>query len=424
METLHFEPFETLPEQELFARYRRLQDEAPVYRAPSGYVVVTRYADVKEVLDQPQVFSSEIMQEEVGGLPTELDPTMTPEETQRLLSAATGIPLDIAELVQSRMIVSADPPKHTRLRKVVVRAFTPKRIEALAPTITHLVDELLAGVDGSAPVELVRTLTEALPVAVIADLLSVPASDRTKISDWSERIAAATHGPLRGTPAMQVQMVEALRDFSGYFVPMIEARREHPTGDLISALVRAEELDDTMTAVESLLFILVLMFAGNETTTAALGSTVVALLRDRAQLDLLSADPALIPAAVEESMRLRAPFQFMFRGATRDAEVGGLPVCKGETLVVMYGAANRDPRAFTDPDRFQISRVTEHAARHIAFGHGIHFCIGAHLARLESQLALARLLPLLPRYRLREATLARSESLLTFSYSTLDLDPV
>jgi cytochrome P450 len=152
----------------------------------------------------------------------------------------------------------------------------------------------------------------------------------------------------------------------------------------------------------------------------ALGSTVVALLRNPDQLALLQQDSNLVPAAVEEAMRLRSPFQFMFRRATQDVTIGGGTIRKGETVVVMYGAANRGPRVFDDPDQYRITRP----GKHLAFGHGIHFCIGAHLARLESQLALEQLLPLLPRYRLREHTLARSTSLLTFSYSTLDLEPI
>jgi cytochrome P450 len=208
-----------------------------------------------------------------------------------------------------------------------------------------------------------------------------------------------------------------LKELSEYFVPLIEDRRENPRDDMISDLVRAVDVD-TMTVTETVLFILVMMSAGNETTTNLIGNTVVELLRNRDQLDLLLSRPDLVPSALEEGARTQSPFQFLFREAVRDVDVCGTTIPKGSMIAILVGAANRDPSRFEDPDKFDITRTTPH----IAFGKGIHFCLGAPLARLEAKSALTALLPHLQRFTLDPgADLELGDSLLIRGYKQIPL---
>jgi cytochrome P450 len=334
-----------------------------------------------------------------------------------LMQLASSFPVEeMGQLLSARMIVAADPPKHTRLREIVNRAFSPRRIADLVARIDEIVVRCTADLADRDDFDVVDELAVPLPVAVIADMLSVGPENHADIKRWSDEISSAAQGPNRGTPEAQAQVVSMLTEFAQYFVPRIEDRKRKPTDDLISALVRAEE-QDTLSTVESLLFILVIMFAGNETTTNLIGNTVVSLMQNPDQLELVLVDPAgLLPGAIEETLRYRSPFQFFFREPLQDVTISGVDIPAGDTVCVMFGAANRDPARFADPDRYLVSR----SQGHLAFGYGIHFCLGAHLARAETRTAVGALVPHLSRLRL-DGGLHRVEAPMVFGYEHVNL---
>ena len=406
-----YEPFAPVYGDEVFASYAELLTRAPVHHTRSGYWLVSRYDDVKAIMADPALYSNRPMQQETGSLPTSFDECMDPELLAGLMRLAANFPVDeLGELLEARMIVAADPPKHTRLREIVNRAFSPRRVAVLIAGIDAIVARCTADLVSRSEYDVVAELAVPLPVQVIAEMLSVGPEHHVDIKRWSDEISAAAQGPSRGTAEAQARVVGMLTEFAAFFVPRIQERKEHPTDDLISALVRSRD-EDTLSVVESLLFILVIMFAGNETTTNLIGNTVVSLLENPDQLDLLLADGNLLPGAIEEALRVRSPFQFFFREPTRDVTVSGVDIPARSTICVMFGAANRDPARYPEPDRYLVTR----AQGHLAFGFGIHFCLGAHLARAETRAAVAALLPHLPRFRLA-GELRRVEAPMVFGY--------
>jgi cytochrome P450 len=416
---LYYEPWDPACREGLFDTYQRLIHEAPVYRAPSGTWVVSSYEGVEYIFSNPDLFSNRPNQDETIGFPPKVDlnddqsvATMT-----RLAKLAEGLPLDFNDLLVARVIVGADPPQHTRQRKIVNRGLTARRVGMFKDRIDEIVAKCLDGIEGRDRYELVSELAIPVPVGVIADLLSVTTDRYADVRRWSDMVANLPQGEGRGSPETMFQLFGMLQELSEYFVPMIEDRRENPRDDMISDLVRAVEVD-TMTVTETVLFILVVMSAGNETTTNLIGNTVVELLRNPDQLDLLLSRPELVASALEEGTRTQTPFQFLFRETLQDVDVCGTTIPKDSVIAILVGAANRDPSRFEDPDRFDITRNTPH----LGFGKGIHFCLGAPLARLEAQQALTALLPHLPRFAIDpDADLELGDSLLIRGYKQIPL---
>jgi hypothetical protein len=299
-----------------------------------------------------------------------------------------------------------DPPDHTRLRMLVSKAFTPRAIEALRPRITDVVHKLLDNVEPAHQMDLVRDLAYPLPVVVIAELLGIPAEDRGLFKQWSDALALTLEPfvpmDMRG-PVQRAN--DALR---AYLLPVFAQRRRDPRDDLISALMEAEEAGDRLTEEEAFSACRLLLVAGHETTTNLVGNGLLALLRHRDQLQLLLEHRALIPAAVEELLRFDSPVQLTVRIATQPQELGGKRIAPGDQLIALLGAANRDPEQFPDPDRLMITREEK---RHLAFGHGIHFCLGAPLARLEMQVALSALLERFPQLHLTPEPVVRRQTM-------------
>jgi cytochrome P450 len=399
-----FDPFAPTPVSALPPIWATLRDHFPVYRTAYDMWVVSRYEDVRFIQQNPQLFSSKPNADEASALPT--DAADNPEQMQRLMAVVAGFPqeVDVQELVNARTIVAADPPDHTRLRRIVNRGFTPGSIERIAARIEAIVDECLEGIETDEVYELVSRLAIPMPVAVIADLLGVEPAMRPKIKEWSDGIAAASVGDIRGTAEAATLAMTVMREFSEYLAPLIEQRRTDPKDDILSAMVRSME-SETLTTPEALMMAQTIMAAGNETTTDLIGNAVVAFYDHPDQLELLRADPALLPAAVEEALRFSTPIQFNFREALQDYEIAGTVIPKGATIIMYLAAANRDPRQFEDADTF---RITRPVGGNLALGHGIHFCLGAHLARLEGRIALAKLLPHFDRFELDTASLGRN----------------
>ena len=361
--------------------YRTLRERDPVHRSRlAGGWVLSRYEDVIGVLRDPSWSSDER--------------NWSRFPTYRARGARAGLPDPYETHVAS--MLRLDAPDHTRLRSLVSKAFTPRAVEAMRPRVALLVDELLGKVGPQRGMELVADLAAPLPVIVIAELIGVPAADHARfrhLSDEAVRLLGdgSLEEKLRGAAGMR-----ALQD---YFAGIVAERRARPRADLVSALVAAEEQGDRLSNAELLSTLVLLLVAGNETTTKLIGNAVLALLRNPGELERLRADPGLLPNAVEELLRYDGPVQLTSRMAREDREVSGRTARKGEQVVLLLAAANRDPAVFEDPDRLDVARRD---VRHVAFGQGIHFCLGAQLARLEATLAIGALVERFPGLRVAD----------------------
>jgi cytochrome P450 len=301
-----------------------------------------------------------------------------------------GLSPEFTGAIHSTLLM-LDPPAHTRLRRLVNKAFTPRVVEGLRGRIQALVDELLDGVAARRGMELIHDLAYPLPVTVIAELLGIPVDDRTRFKQWSDTLAVLLD-PLQAADGL-APTERAFAEICSYMRPIFAERRRAPRDDLISALVTVEDQGQTLNEIELLSLTMLILGAGHETTTNLLANAVLALLRNPGERRRLQDDPTLIGSAVEEFLRYDSPVQTTDRVATVDCEVAGHPVRKGSVVALLLGAANRDPARFADPDRLDLGRPDNH---HVSFGHGAHFCLGAALARVEAQIAIATLLRRFP----------------------------
>jgi len=364
--------------------FHRLRTEDPVHwEADLEFWALTRYADALYALREDSLLSSAIHDSPRPG----------------------GVGLSSA-----RWFVFLDPPRHTRLRALVHSAFTPQVVEGLRASIQAIADELLDRAAEAGRLDLIADLGFPLPAIVIAELLGVPAEDRAQFRAWSADLAAA--GGLVRMAADGAERLSRARAggaaLNAYFRDIIRERRRAPRDDLVSRLTGVQSAEGTLSEEELVDTCALLLFAGHETTTNLIGNGMLALLRHPDELSRLRADPSLIGSAVEELLRYDSPVQMRVRVARETVEIGGRRIAKGQRVLILVGAANRDPARFPDPDRLDIARPDN---RHLAFGHGIHFCTGAPLARLEGAIAIRRLLRRFPRLELTTDQLAWRETL-------------
>jgi cytochrome P450 len=280
-----------------------------------------------------------------------------------------------------------DPPDHTRLRALVSKTFTPAGIEALKPHIQEIIETLLDHIQDPAAFDVMQAVAQPLSMLVLARLLGVPAQDQVRLAGWSHCIAR-TLEPTTSTADDQ-EAIRAAYGLNDYFHGIIEARRAQPQPDLISALVAAEEVGDKLSPDELLMMLRLLLVAGHETTSDLIGNGLLALLRHAPQVQLLRENPALMESAVEECLRYDSPVQVDARAALEEMEIHGRRIKKGQGILLLIGSANRDAEVFSHADRLDITRKQ---ASNISFGRGIHYCLGAPLARLETRLAFEALL--------------------------------
>ncbi len=370
-----FNPFLPAFRADPYPFYRTLRAKHRVYvsRALGGVCLLPRYDDVVAVLGDAR-FSVDRPQADVF---RRLQPFrgLSPELTQGILSA----------------LLMIDPPAHTRLRRMVNKAFTPRVVEGLRARIQALVDELLDAVAARREMELIHDLAYPLPVTVIAELLGIPAADRDRFKQWSDTLAVLLD-PLQAVDGL-APTDRAYGEIVAYLRPIFAERRQAPRDDLISALVAVEDQGQTLNETELLSLCMLILGAGHETTTNLIANAVLALLRNPGERRRLQDDPSLIGSAVEEFLRYDSPVQTTDRVATVDCEVAGHAIRKGAVVALLLGAANRDPARFPDPDRLDLGRQENH---HVSFGHGAHFCLGAALARIEAQITIATLLRRFP----------------------------
>jgi cytochrome P450 len=397
--------------------YRELREKAPIhFVASSDFYTVARQRDVREVLRDTESFSSRAMRfTRTNGRPTGslLSSDVSPEDTARLIAA---LPFPPQEMATARSVVFADPPEHDSLRAIVNRGFTPRRIAALEPRVREIARECVADIRAKGELDLVHDLAIPLPVTVIAEMLGVDPERRLDFKRWSDAIVVASSGDgdvRRATLSPAIAFLELFQ----YLAQVIEARRRAPREDLISTLVRAEE-GETLKPSEVVMFTLLLLVAGNETTTNLLGNTVLALTENPAELERVQREPGLVPALVEEGLRYDSPAQAVFRETTRDVELGGVKLPAGAIVVPLLGSANRDEEVYPGGDQFS---VTRERPGHVAFGLGVHFCLGAALARLEARVALEELLTLRGIARRDEGEPERIDSFLLRGLRSLPL---
>ena len=372
-------PFDPALLQNPYPYFARLRDEAPVYRHPAtGIVSVATYDLIMEVNRQPLVFSNDFGARLRSGSAVQPDP-----EEMEILQGG---------VVVANTMLTADPPAHTRYRKLAGQAFTYKRVEGMADDMAQVTHDLIDRFIGEGACEFKSAFANHLPMTVIADALGVPRQDMERFHRWSDAFVVQ----LGGVSDRDTRLEAARRivEFHHYFIDKIEEKRAAPTDDIISDLVHADlaaEGDPRKMDYAELLSILQqLLVAGNETTAHTLTAGLYHLISDPEQMARVSADPELIPGLVEETLRYLSPTNNMWRVATTDTELGGVPLKAGELILLRYGSANRDAHHFPDPDRFDVTR--ENARSHLAFGAGIHTCIGASLARKEMQIAFQILL--------------------------------
>jgi len=362
-----------------YPMYRQLREQHPVLVLDDAkLVILTRYADVQAALRDRRLGHDDF-------------PGLSPEERQAQLANPA-----IANL--KRTMLLQNPPDHTRLRSLVVKAFDARRVEAMRPRIRAIANELLDGFIAQGGGDLRQLFTHPLPVIVICDLLGIPQADQAEFIKGT-RISGRLIDPTPMTPAELAAANEGTLQTQAYFAALCDERRRTPRDDLMTALVQSETEHGRLTKDELTSNIALLFAAGHETTVNLLGNALIALYRHRDQLDQLRADPTRMANAVEEFLRYDSSVQLTARSALEDADVAGVPLPKGHMVITLLGAANRDPAAFEDPERLDIGRAN---IRPVSFGGGIHHCLGAQLARIEAVEALGALFQRLPALELTE----------------------
>jgi cytochrome P450 len=365
----YFNPWDEKFRADPYPHYRAILAGPPrILDMGFKFALAARYADVRAILIDHATYSS-------------VQPAGFAEQQKAFGDAPT--------------MLGSDPPTQTRLRRLVSRDFTPRRIRELEPRIREIASELLDKVKGKNEFDVMADLANPLPVMVISELLGVPPSEYLQFKRWSDKVIEADN-TLPGMPIPD-EIKNAFGELKEYFIATIARRRKDPGTDLVSALVAHQEAE-ALSADELLQFVVLLLLAGNETTTNLIGNGMLALGRNPDAMAALRSKPELMRAAIEEMLRYDGPVQSTFRTATKDTEIGGTPIEAGMGVFVIIAAANRDPAQFENPERFDITRDPN---EHLAFGEGIHFCIGAPLARMEGSIAIESALARFPGMKLK-----------------------
>jgi hypothetical protein len=369
--------------------YTQLRSQDPVHWDESmGFWVLTRFADIASVYGDVRFSRAQGLRRGFERLP---------EVEQR-----------IAEPVYhsfSKTMFYSDPPYHTRLRGLVNNAFTPNAVEQMRPHVQRIVDSLLDAIQPKGEMDAIHDLAHPLPILVITQMLGLPAEERVRFKQWSDDLFAIL-GSVPHAPELMERASQSLAELTDYLTTLSHSRRQQPQNDLLSALVGVVEKGERLTQEELVANVTILLSAGHETTSNLIGNGLLALLNNPDQLQKLRDHPKLVSSAVEEMMRYDNPVQIAYRSAAEDVEIGGKYIRKGHLVNSVLAAGNHDPERFSEPDRFDITRDE---GRHLGFGLGIHFCIGAPLVRLEAQVAFSTILRRFPELHLATENLEWQE---------------
>jgi cytochrome P450 len=388
---MNYNPLSPAVQDNPYPYYKELRDKAPVaWIEPMQAWAVSRYADVDFILRNPRVFSSGLWNE-----------------------AASG---DLVVVPEAPGLLSMDPPDHTRMRKLANKGFTPRLIRAMEPRIQAITQELLQPVKKQAELDIVPTLAVPLPIIVISEMLGVEVERRADFKRWSNDVVRSLNRPT--DEGVRAEIRQSITEFRSYIGNMIEKRRTEPGDDLITAFVQAEEERQVLTSIEVLGLTVLLLGAGNETTTNLIGNAVLALLDHPEELAKVRTARVNVAPFIEEVLRYDSPVQVVYRQATQDVELSGGKLPAGASVLVLLGAANRDERKFPNPDRFDVERNPQD---HVGFGYGIHYCLGAPLARLQGRSALEALLFDCPPFTRMQALVPRIAAYLVRGPQTLPL---
>jgi cytochrome P450 len=387
---VEYDPYDYQVHEDPYPVYRALRDQAPVYRNDAlGFWALSRHADVLAAFKDVETFSNR------HGVSVDQDAFHADADT-------------------TMSFLAMDPPRHTRMRALVSRGFTPRRISELEPRIRALAREHLDACRARGGCDFIADFAGRLPMDVISELLGVPAADRPELRAWADQVVHREQGQ-RGLPP---EVAQAALKMVQYFTAMIAESRRTPRDDLTGALLAAEIDGNRLSDREIIGFLFLMIVAGNETTTKLLGNALYWLARNPDQREQVRSDPSLIPLWVEETLRYDNSTQALARLVARDLELHGEKLRAGDKAVLLIGSANRDERAFPDPDRFDLRRNTQ---RSLAFGQGTHFCLGASLARLEGRVALEEVERLLPDWEIEPSGIRRIHSVNVRGFAALPI---
>lgn len=363
--------------------YDALLREAPVHRSPLNFWVLSRHEDCLAVLRDARASS------DAANIAIGREPEGFASERRRRTGAGAHDPVANAAAEDNRPFLFRDPPDHTRLRGLVSKAFTPRTVELLRSRTEELVADLLTAALERGEMDAVADFAYPLPVGIICHMLGVPAEDEGRFHEWSALLARGLDPDFLLTDEVRRARDDAIVSFAEYFFALLAERRRSPGSDLLSSLAQAEEAGDQLSEGELLSTAILLLVAGHETTVNLIAGGLQALVEHPDQLARLREEPGLVRSAVEEMLRYVSPVQLTGRSLLADMTLDGFVFEKGEFVLLLIAAANRDPQVFAQPGRFDIGRQDNH---HLGFGFGIHHCLGAPLARLEAQVAFGGLL--------------------------------
>ena len=414
---IEYDPLHPPDWQNPYPTYARLRDESPVhYAEQTGTYCISRYADVARVMRDPATFSSAAAFEILIKDRMAKIGVRNAFQMVRFLYRSRLNPLRLRKNPPVSIITS-DPPQHDSLRAIVNRGFTPRQVSSWEPRMREIVAGCLRKLHAGEPFDVIGDLAIPLPVSIIAELLGVGPERHADFKRWSDDIIAGSSGSQRTDPFGP--FLRSMGELTAYMHEVADERRKRPADDVISALVdprHGETLDTGMLAQ----FVMLLLVAGNETTTNLIGNGAKALLDHPEQLERIQDEPKSLPNMIEEMLRFDAPIQFIFRRTTRPVEIAGTTIPEDASVAVLLASANRDERQFEDPDRFDITRDTK---GHMSFGLGIHFCLGASLARLEARIAFEALVPELRQLKRADDELTFIDSYLVRGLDRLELVP-
>jgi len=413
--SIEFDPFSTHLGADPYPLYRELREQGPVHHSTdSDIYCVTRYEEVRGALNQPELFSSRAMESVFS---RSRDVSLKLRHVMQVMRFVWRMRAHLFRFRKAGNLITLDPPRHGELRSIVNRGFTPRQIAKWEPWIREIVVEEVADkLAGAADFDAMRDLAIPLPTRVIMQVLGVEKNRRSDFKRWSDAIISGISGPGRHDP-MELGIIDTMSELMLFLAETVRERRASPGEDLISLLVDPKQ-GHALGDAEAISFVILLLVAGNETTTNLIGNGINALYDHPDQLALLIEDPSKMAGFIEESLRFDPPIQILFRRATADTEIGGVPIAKGAYLAPMLASANRDDRKFPDGDRFDIERD---ATGHLGFGFGLHFCLGSALARLQARLAFEAIVPHLGRLQRRDKVPEIIDSFLVRGRSALVL---